>query len=190
MRDPAKVNSLLHEYWRARDAYDLFADIASKISPSNATKLESITFYNSYIDFVSHLYEFWAGCIRSDGKYSATIKGERIDKAFNVELEKLLSIRRERAASEREKHAPHLSSLYNSPVPERFGLEFRRVRNLRNHPDAERSTYSLSDFFHKYNDHLEELLVYPEFAWGRHLDDRHDWKQIELFAREVFRSRT
>lgn len=190
MKDIPLTNSLLHEYLRAKQSYDLFCDLVATINSKQPSRSASISCYNIYLDFVAHLYEFWAECIRSDGAFSKSIKAADIDLVFNKEAEKLLSIRRMRIANGRELHDTFHTNLYNSPVPSAFGSEFRHVRNIRSHVKRERYTYDLANFFHCYNGYLKEMLTYPELAWGSHIDEHEDWGEIQRFATEIFKLRT
>lgn len=179
------TNALAHEFQRCRDAFGLYVVIHSLVLNGNRDKKIAIGCYNAYVDFVSHLYEFYLGCIKRDGRFPKNIAGQEVDKIVNSEVRKLLKIRRDRItrgdAPSYENHISH----YEVEVPEEFGTRFRAVRNIRSHACEKRSEFDLADFYTKYHKFVYLLFEEPQWLWNAELFPEHNWHAIEKFAEAI-----
>jgi len=185
VRDVLLSNALAHEFHRCREAFEYYAYLHSLVLGGNQEKKISIACYNAYSDFVSHLYEFYLGCIKSDGRFSKRISGAEVDSILNKEVQRILKIRRERILrGNAEPHENHISS-YEVEVPEEFGSQFRSVRNIRSHAMSDRSTYNLADFYLKYHRFIYLLFVEPQWLWNIEKFPEHDWHAIEEFSKVI-----
>lgn len=182
MEDTLLTNALAHEFQRCRDTFALFTALHFLILSGNDERNIAIASYNTYSDFISHLYEFYLGCIKRDGRFGRKPLGKAVDTAMNAEVTKLLKLRRDRIirgdAPSYENHTSH----YEVKVPDEFGTMFRSVRNIRSHAIAERSEFDLADFYHKYHRFIILLFDEPQYLWNAEELPEHDWLAIERFA--------
>ena len=184
MESPQLANALLHEFQRCRDAFNFYVALQSKIVAKNNDKKIAISCYNAYMDFVSHLYEFYLGNI-TKRENCRNAKGKEVDKIINNEVEKLL-IKKIEGIKRGEAHQYENDiSYYDVTVPEEFGREFRAVRNMRSHAGHERSEYDLASFFIKYHRFVYILFEYPHWLWSAEEFPDHDWLAIERFANAI-----
>jgi hypothetical protein len=151
----------------------------------NTDRKISIAGYNAYSDFVAHLYEFYLGCIKRDGRFPRNVSGKAVDAILNAEVKKLLKIRRDRIIrGDAPSYENHISS-YEVEVPEEFGSLFRSVRNIRSHAIAKRSEFDLADFYLKYHRFIYLLFEEPQWLWNIEQVPEHDWLAIEKFAKAI-----
>lgn len=185
MRDTLLTNALAHEFQRCRDAFGYYAYLHSLVLSGNNEKKVAIACYNAYSDFVAHLYEFYLGCIKSDGRFPKKVYGAGVDSILNREVGKLLNIRRERILrGDAEPHENHIS-YYEVEVPEEFGAQFRAVRNIRSHAMSERSNFDLANFYLKYHRFIYLLFVDPQWLWNIEQFPEHNWHAIEEFSKAI-----
>lgn len=191
--------TLTHEFYRCSKAFDVFCNqiICLKTEPKKSDKIDC---YNSYVDFISHLYEFYIGHIKKELKNdkSRTYKiyglsnemkeHEILDTILNNELKKLLRNRKKRIINGFKDSLGKTIDFYNTQVPINFAEHFRFIRNRRNHTDYRRASdnhdISLKDFFKLY--HIYVLIMFHETKWLWEVDiENYEWKEIEEFATEI-----
>lgn len=188
--------TLTHEFYRCTQAFNEFCSLVASLSPSSSTN-DRIDCYNSYVDFLSHLYEFYIGLIKRDSKFQQ--KGvyenyeffqgkechEKLDIIFNEEISKLFRNRKNRIIRGQEDSLGHRIDCYEDVIPKQFGKHFRCMRNRRNHTDFRRASrhydISIKDFFNSYHKYI--LILYEECRWLWQLDEtKFDCKEIDEFA--------
>lgn len=197
---------LAHEFSRCVGSFNLFADLMSTL-PKHETKKRRLECYNAYVDFLSHLYEFYRGLITRDAKFNqlgfykdyAPFKGlvkrsddhTKFDIIFTEEVEKILRNRKQRILRGIEDNiAGNRAEFYECKVPTEFGKHFRFVRNRTSHTDFKRASskydLSLTDFFLNYHKYV--LILFDECRWLWQVDENQfDWKDIDTFASEIMR---
>jgi len=193
--------TLSHEFYRCSKAFDVFCSQIVSLK-SDPTKSDKIDCYNSYVDFLSHLYEFYIGFIKKELKTNKSrtyeIYGlnnkmkehEILDLILNNELNKLLRNRKNRIINGFKDSLGKTIGFYNKEVPINFALHFRFIRNRRNHSDYRRASdnhdISLKDFFNLY--HIYVLVMYDETKWLWKVDiEKYEWNGIEEFATEILK---
>lgn len=190
MTDRLFTNALVHEFKRCHDAFSRYTGLHLLLLSGNTDRTVAIASYNAYSDFVSHLYEFYVGCIKLDNRFGRNVSGKAADAVINAEVKKLLKIRRERIlrgnAATYENHLSH----YEVEVPEEFGSMFRSVRNMRSHAIPERSEFDLADFYHKYHRFIYLLFEEPQWLWSTDKLPDHDCHAIERFAKALVPQRS
>jgi hypothetical protein len=179
------TNALAHEFKRCEDAFALFTGLHSLVLNGSKERQIAIATYNSYTDFISHLYEFYLGCIKRDGRFSNKISGTDVDTIINSEVKKLLNLRRNRIL--RGEELPYENHIYihQIVIPDDFGFMFRTVRNIRSHATAKRSEFDLADFYHKYHIFIYLLFTEPKWLWNIEKFPEHDWLAIEKFSKAI-----
>lgn len=187
MRDAALTTTLAHEFKRCKSAFAVYVMLFQKLQCGQHDENIKLGCYNAYADFVAHLYEFYLACIKSDPRYPANPTTEQIDKAMHIEATKFLNIRRERILrGDSPSWENHISS-YEVIIPEAFGREFRKVRNLRSHVNRQRVDFDLGAFYVSFHGFL--YIMYEECLWLWDTDDidapQQNWGQIEQFAKTV-----
>lgn len=193
--------TLTHEFYRCTKAFENFCNQAVYLK-SNPTKSDRIDCYNSYVDFLSHLYEFYSSFIKNELKknksktyeihnlYNVKEQHEMHDIILNDELKKLLRNRKNRIANGFEDNLTKTLDFYNHDFPEKFAEHFRYIRNRRNHSDYRRASdnhdISLKDFFNLYHSYI--LIMYHETKWLWSVDiEKYEWNGIEEFATEILK---
>ena len=196
---------LSHEFSRCTNSFNLFANLMATL-PKQDTKKRRVDCYNAYVDFVSHLYEFYKGLIVRDAKFKQTgvykdypsFKGltkndehKKFDIIFNEEVEKLI---RHRKQSIKRGNSDNLAGnridYYDFKVPQVFGEHFRFIRNRTSHTDYKRASgqhdISLKDFFLNYHKFI--LILYDACRGGWQVDENtFDLKDIDNFASEILK---
>ncbi len=196
---------LSHEFSRCNKSFSLFANLMATL-PKQDTKTRRVDCYNAYVDFVSHLYEFYKGLIIRDPKFNQmgiykdypSFKGikkknehKMFDIIFNEEVEKLIRNRKLRIKRGiNDNLAGNRIDYYDCKVPESFGEHFRFIRNRTSHTDFKRASgqhdISLKDFFLNYHKFI--LILHDECRWLWQVDDNtFDWKDIDNFASEILK---
>jgi hypothetical protein len=189
MRNVLLTNALAHEFQRCRDAFALYTALLFLVLGGNTDRKIAIASYNAYSDFVSHLYEFYLGCIKRDGRFSRDVSGKAVDAILNAEVKKLLKIRRERIIrGDAPRYENHVSC-YEVEVPDEFGSMFRSVRNIRSHAIAERSDFDLAAFYLRYHQFVFLLFEEPQWLWNVEKFPEHDWFAIEKFSKAIVAKR-
>src|SRR5436305_1797387 len=96
-----------HEFFRCKESFNSFR-LQLLLLPNDDTKRQRLNCYNTYVDFLSHLYEFYLGFIKRDAKFKQTgiytvypgfknlKQHEIVDIIFNEEVEKLFRNRKNR----------------------------------------------------------------------------------------------
>lgn len=193
--------TLTHEFYRCSKAFENFCNQAVYLK-SNPSKSDRIDCYNSYVDFLSHLYEFYSSFIKKElknnksktyeihGLYNVKEQHEKHDIILNNELRKQLRNRKRRIADGLEDNLAKTLDFYDEKFPEKFAEHFRYIRNRRNHSDYKRASdnhdISLKNFFKLY--HIYTLIMYHEAKWLWKVDiEEYEWNGIEEFATEILK---
>ena len=181
--------TLTHEFYRCSKAFENFCNQAVYLK-SNPSKSDRIDCYNSYVDFLSHLYEFYSSFIKNELKNNKSKTYEMHDIILNNELKKLLRNRKNRIVNGFEDNLTKTLDFYNRDFPEKFAEHFRYIRNRRNHSDYRRASdnhdISLKDFFNLYHSYI--LIMYHETKWLWSVDiEKYEWNGIEEFATEILK---
>lgn len=193
--------TLTHEFYRCSKAFKNFCNQAVYLE-SNPSKIDRIDCYNSYVDFLSHLYEFYSSFIKNELKKNKSKTHElhelsnkmqdyeKHDIILNNELKKLLRNRKNRIVNGFEDNLTMTIDFYDLKFPEKFAEHFRYIRNRRNHSDYRRASdnhdISLKDFFKLYHGYI--LIMYHETKWLWNVNiEKYDWNGIEEFATEIFK---
>ncbi|UPQ80804.1 hypothetical protein M0M57_08175 [Flavobacterium azooxidireducens] len=193
--------TLTHEFYRCSKAFENFCHQAVYLK-SNPSKKDRIDCYNSYVDFLSHLYEFYSSFINKELKnnkaetykihnlYNVKKQNEKHDIILNNELRKLLRNRKNRIVNGFADNLAKTIDFYNEKFPEKFAEHFRYMRNIRNHSDFRRASdnhgISLKDFFKLYHGYI--LIMYHETKWLWNVDiEKYEWNGIEEFAIEILK---
>lgn len=185
MNEALLTNTLVREFQRCHEAFFRYDGLHARLLSGNSEPGVAIAAYNAYSDFISHLYEFYLGCIKRDGRFGRNVQGKTVDAILNAEVTKLLKIRRERIlrgdAPLYENHISH----YEVEVPTEFGAAFRKVRNIRSHAAAERSEFNLANFHAMYHRFIYLLFEEPQWIWNIEKVPDHDWRAIGAFAKMI-----
>ena len=193
--------TLTHEFYRCSKSFENFCNQAVYLK-TNPSKRDRIDCYNSYVDFLSHLYEFYLSFIKNEleNNKSKTYEmhklnnkmqdHEKHDIILNNELKKLLRIRKNRIINGFEDNLTKTIEFYNANFPDEFAKHFRYIRNRRNHSDYRRASddhdISLKDFFKLYHGYI--LIMYHETKWLWNVDiEKYQWNGIEEFATEILK---
>lgn len=193
--------TLTHEFLRCTDALNLFAYLIATL-PQNDTKRYRLSCFNAYVDFLSHLYEFYLPLIirgikfKQQGPYinypafEGKEKHEIVDIILTEEVQKLFRNRKDRIIKGYKDSLGHNVEFYECEIPQVFGKHFRFIRNRRNHADPKRASndfdISLKDFFINY--HKFVLIMHEECRWTAQVDEsKFDWKAIDDFASEILK---
>jgi len=182
------TNALAHEFQRSRDSFASFVGLHYLIVSGNGDTDVALATYNSYSDFVAHLYEFYLGCIKNDCRFPRNISGKAVDAILNEEVTKLLKMRRNKILRGDAPSYENDISHYEVEVPSEFGCMFRTVRNIRSHAFAERSKFDLAEFFNKYHRFIYLLFEEPQWIWNIEKVSSHDWLAIQNFSKVLSRN--
>ena len=132
--------TLVHEFYRCSKAFKTFCNQAVYLK-SNPTKIDRIDCYNSYVDFLSHLYEFYLNFTKNELKNNKlktyeifslnnNMKDhEKFDIILNYELKKLLRNRKNRIVNGFEDNLAKTIDFYNEKFPEKFAEHLYYVIN-------------------------------------------------------------
>ena len=183
--DGDDANTLMHEFQRCRNAFKTYTELHQLIISGCLDRNTAISCYNAYTDFVAHLYEFYCGCIKRNSAKEKDIKGQKVDRIINAEVEKLLKNRRDSILRGEAPDYENNFSHYQIGVPREFGSMLREVRNLRNHALAKRSAFDLSLFYRNYHRFVWLLYESPQWLWNSEKFPDHDWREIEKFAKQI-----
>ncbi len=193
--------TLVHEFYRCSKAFKKFCNLTVYLK-SNPTKTDLIDCYNSYVDFLSHLYEFYLYFIKYELKSNKAKNyeildlndkmrdHEKFDKFLNYELKKLLRNRKNRMLNGLEDTLAMRMEFYNEKFPEKFAEHFRYIRNRRNHTDYKRASddheISLKVFFKLYHGYILILYTEARFLWEVDVE-KYEWNSIQEFAIEILK---
>lgn len=179
--------AIRHEYLRCRDAFESFREVAEGIILQGHTREHSYRAYNSYSNFILHLFEFLIALHARDfGVTEIKVKsGEKksdlLDKLVSSTILKVVQNRicaiEEGRASPWENHISVYQKLL--PIPIDFASNFRQMRNkLGGHVTYQRiQDINLTEFYEK--NHLYLYLLYRDCGdwWaGR---SEHEFPQLE-----------
>lgn len=182
--------TLAHEFKRCKDSFSVYLILHDSLLRGKTDENIKIGTYNAYVDFVSHLYEFYLACIINDSRYPKKPSPEQIDAAMHTEASRHLKIRKERILRGDGPTWDHLS-YYEVTIPNEFGKGFRKVRNLRSHVNPQRLAFNLGDFYNKYHRFL--YIMYEECIWLWDTDQegvpKQDWGEIENFTNAIIPAR-
>ena len=140
--------------------------------------------YNSYADFIHHLYEYMIGCFKRDANSLEKIRHEHSDCLLVREAEKYRSLCLWLIKEKQDKeYGLNDISYYIDPVPEDFGTAFRNARNMNAHADIRRvkSNY-MADYFVKYHKYTLYLYNYGYKYWSNSNPSEIQWDDITKFA--------
>jgi hypothetical protein len=193
--------TLTHEFYRCTKAFENFCNQAVCLK-SNPSKSDRINCYNSYVDFLSHLYEFYLSFIKNELKSNKLrtyeihelnndMKDhEKQDTILNNELKKLLRNRKNRIVNGFEDNLTKTLDFYNEKIPEKFAEHFRYIRNRRNHADYRRASdnydISLKDFFKLYHSYILIMYYETKLFWSIDIE-KYEWNGIEEFAAQILK---
>ena len=172
--DRALCITISHEMVQCAEAFDRFSFFASKNINGDQKKITLIKSYNSYSNFLHHLYELYIACYERDLRNIALIASCKRDKYFVLQVKRILKNRKDAILGGYAPKCENDISVYEVEVPEKFGFYFRLVRNLRAHTDYRRvlsPEISLLEFYKKYH----------KFIWLLYFNVRQWWlvKEIE-----------
>jgi len=193
---------LNHEYYRFKLAFNRFCTLYSELRPTDG-KDKKIDCYNHYVDFVSHLYEFYMGhfdyalLTQEDFYYKACDynpkkqrKNVLTDCMLNMELAKLCRNRKDRLERGIDDILTRESSYYDN-VPTKFGEHFRFIRNMTNHSSIRRvdesADISLTVFFNTYHKYML-IMYYEAMNFGNMDVELYKWHEIEEFVDLIFKT--
>lgn len=179
--------TLAHEFKRCKTAWSTYCIFYTLLHEGKAGENIKIGAYDSYVDFASHLYEFYLACIVHDERYPKHPKPDQIDAAMHKEASRLLQMRRDRILRGDAPSWENPVSYYEVQIPDEFGKHFRKVRNLRAHASGQRVTFNLGKFYQDYHRFL--YLMYAECTWLWDTDlegtPKVDWGEIERFSNTI-----
>ncbi|GAB7087551.1 hypothetical protein [Marinifilum fragile] len=190
--------ALDHEYYRCMDAYISFNYYLSNPSGKDI-KRNRILCYNSYSDFLAHLYEFYIKMIERSSIFQETgiyenyesfkCKGslKKTDIIIKEEVEKLLRNRKNRIENGYKDNLGFDIVFYDQKVPKEIGQHLSYMRHRRNHVDSKRISddkMSLATFYRKYHNFM--VILFEELRWIWQVDEESFyWVDIEEFAKEI-----
>lgn len=182
MRSPDLTATLLHEFERCTTSFNLFVVVYGQLRSRPSDVRVKLSAYNSYVDFISHLYEFYLVFIKDRALSSGSPVVNAINDILVFEVEKLLRHKREKIA---RGHAPswenHISN-YEVKVPADFGHLLRRIRNLRSHADSRRTQFDLAGFYNRNHRFVYLLYESAQWLWAADHIRSHNWGEIERFS--------
>jgi hypothetical protein len=190
--DNTLTTVLMHEFIQCKDSFGQFAYYAGLNIMGKRDKLTKIRCHDAYTRFLSHLYEFYVGCIKKDKHNLKKLDHQSLDQIFNAEVRKLLH---NKIHAIENGYAPswenHIS-FYQVEVPEEFGTQFRYIRNRTVHVSIKRADpntdFSLADFYNRYHNFVCLLYYTAQWLWITEDIEKQDWKAIEEFDLFVQRS--
>ena len=180
---------LMHEFRRTSLALNEFCLFADHLLAGNVSVEVRLATYDSYGRFIHHLFEFYKGCIETDGPTTTKKTGDEFDRIVQFETVKLMRNRADRIARGDGVSWDNAESYYREEIPPAFARDFRSARNQLAHVSVERADpfgcISLPDFYVLY--HRFVILLYEEAYWLWHAKDEAsvDWKEIGRFGDAV-----
>lgn len=188
--DTQLCHVLSHEYYRCDDSFKQFYFYSQKMIVQGHNREVAYRAYNSYADFIHHLYEFLLGCLARTNKNTniTNKKGkERVDLIEGYVTRHAQRIMDSYRDQIKEGTAPSWVndiSYYDQKIPLDFAKDFREYRNkICGHVAYERvSELSLSNFYQKYHKHLYHLYRDSMNWWGRDSEEFPDLKEITDFT--------
>lgn len=192
--------TLAHEFYRCTESYKKFIFSSLNLNHRETLKKEKIECYNNYVDFLSHLYEFYSYFIKNELKNNrdntykiyeidqSIPKHEKHDILLNFEMKKLLRNRKNRIINDYKDNLGWSIEFYEKEFNNNFAKHFRFIRNRRNHVDYKRASnefdISLTDFYKLYHKYV--LIMFHETIWLWKVDvENFKWESIEEFIIEI-----
>ena len=183
--DKALVAALAREMALCKECFTSFLACSHLCHLNPGKKSAQIKAHETYSAFLSHLYEFYVGCIARDRGNTSTPPPEELDKALTQEAQKQLRNRRLLIEKEVLPGGASLLTTLPDSVPEEFGRHFRLIRNRTAHALTERfnpqKAPTLNDFFKKYHHIILILFFTGQFAWNIKDSDGFEWGDIQEF---------
>lgn len=175
------VKVIVHEFSRCRLAFDQFIrlrDIKYNNNLVTDRKLDLMT-YNAYSLFIQHLYEYFKGCVTRGRKETGNIPPEIIDGLVNNEVNKILRNWRNAIDNNYSPQWANARSYYEDSCPDKFGTDFRNIRNNVAHVDYRRieggNRITLTEFYKNYHKYI--ILLYDN---GRKFWDIQEFEDLDF----------
>jgi len=189
--DSALTTTLVHEMFLCTNSFDLFASLAARNILGARDKRTKILCHDAYARFLSHLFEFYVGCIQRDRGSTSSVDSGIIDRTLTVEVRKLL---KNKVDAIKGGYAPSWEnhvSVYQVEVPDEFGVHFRKIRNRTAHASIKRSNpvddLTLAEFYRRYHGFVYLLYRSGQRLWRVDNIEAHHWRAIEEFDLSVAR---
>jgi len=187
--DRALAITLAHEYLLCRESFDSFVRYSTMNILGRRDKLTIIRSHDAYARFLSHLYEFYVGCIQMNRLDTSQMNGEVVSDFLNKEVRRILAQRVNAIENGQAPKGENHISTYQVIVPDDFGKQFRRIRNRSSHTIIKRvnpgSDLSLVEFNKKYHKFVYLLFVSAKWTWTIEDIEKEDWMSIEDFDLSV-----
>lgn len=184
---------ITHEFLRAESSFSAFIHFTSKWGniPQGGNeekqKALAIAIYNSYVDFISHLYEFYQACFKRDRGNTDNIYYKDMEKLILRETNKYRRIILNLIDSgKREYYGLNDKSYYEEDIPVEFAKKLRTVRNISFHADSKRVESGIvSEFYTKYHKFAIYLFNFSREWWTVKNYNDINWRDIEGFISVV-----
>ncbi|MGK0290740.1 MAG: hypothetical protein ACI86H_002199 [bacterium] len=181
---------LTHEFFRCDDSFKQFQFFGEQLILKRKSRELSYKAYNSYADFIHHLYEFMLGCYARDNgdtKINKKNNEERIkiiEQYITRHTQRVLDQFRDTIKNGTAPSWVNYIDYYDVIVPPNFAPDFRKYRNkVVGHVTYERaSELSLSEFYKKYHKFLYCLYQDSYCWWGKKDKEFPDLKEITDFS--------
>lgn len=193
--DNAMVKGIVHEYSRSKMAFNMFVNSFPRSEKSFRGENLGLNLYryNAYALFTQHLYEYIVACLKRDRRDTGKIDFEILDNAINLEVEKILRLKR---LTIDNKYAPQWENdrnYYEVSCPENFGSDFRQVRNSLGHVDYRRIVSAnrilLSEFYINYHKFIMLLFNFAEESWSLDKIEKLDLGDVTDFNVAILKSK-
>lgn len=177
---------LMHEFILCKESFEQFSCYAGLNIIRKQDKITKIRCHDAYARFLSHLYEFYVGCIKRNQRNLKKLDYRLLDKIFNAEVRKLLLNKTHAIENGYAPSWENHISVYQIEVPEDFGKQFRWIRNRTAHVSTKRANpdpdISLVDFYNQYHSFVCLLFNAAQWLWVTEDIEKHEWKAIEEFG--------
>jgi hypothetical protein len=186
--EPRLTLALHHEFIRCQDAFDKFVALGQLSIQSPEDRKTAYQLYNSYSQFVHHLYEFYKGILELNKRLRKPSETKSIDFVLDRELEKI--VRNRRAALEGGYAPTWENGIECYPLADMtgFGKRFREVRDMSfGHVSENRVATSLSAFFEDHHRDLMMLFEAAQFSWSLKPGEFPDLGEITAFQTRVLK---
>jgi len=193
--DQALTTTLVHEMFLCKASFEEYAKLAQMNIMGYKGKELKVRCHDAYARFLTHLYEFYVGCIQRDRRSLASVDNKLIDRMLTGEVRKLLRHREEAILNGTAPSWENHISVYQVEVPESFGEQFRKIRNRTAHASVKRSVpgdeITLAGFYSSYHKFVYLLFYHGQWLWTVSDIEAHNWRAIEDFdlavrSREAF----
>jgi hypothetical protein len=181
--DTALCVALKHEFLRCDDAFNEFAQSAAIMVTRGEDRRVAYRTYNAYSRFIHHLYEFMLGAVQRDRQNTEKLDWKLADRYIAGHAQRILTNRRTAILNKTSPSWENNLSYYPEKIPPTFAKEFRQFRNISSgHVKYERSSRSLTKFYHENHKYLYILYHEAKSWWGRQTDEFPDLKEITAFS--------